>query len=298
MSKIQYLREYVSLAETLNFSKTSELMFIAQPALSRHIAAIEEEMGSKLFIRNTRNASLTDTGETVYHNFVELLKIYDQTKKTVHDMSSGIKGTIKISSPYYWTQKYTEALVQKIYSQFPNCNIKVLSCLPGEGYQDMINGKSDVAICFNMLDPVKDVDIRSVPFAMERICAFVDRDLELANAESLKIEDLRDYSYITLSEDKYPNITEKFRQIFISNGIKSPDLSLIPIEQVDTVGMIIHKTKKIGIMMSCLQTQNRPYLKCFPLENEGCQIPLYLYYRMDNHNPLIVKLVQIITHGL
>ena len=74
MLKLSYLREFITLAETLSFSRTSEIRFISQPALSRHIAAIEEEFGSALFTRNTRSVVLTESGKIVYKSFVDMLK--------------------------------------------------------------------------------------------------------------------------------------------------------------------------------------------------------------------------------
>lgn len=294
MLNIQYLREYVLLSETLNFSKASKIMFISQSVLSRHIAIIEKEMGSELFVRNTRNATLTDAGKVVYQNFVELLRIYDSTKEIVNEMTLGVNGILKISSPYYWTQEYTEPLVHKILSCMPKCEIKITSCLPSDGYQDMVNGRSDLAICFDMYENSSESKIKRIPFAFEQMCAFVDDDLKLEISDEMQISDLIGYSFLTLADDMYPQVTENIKKIFELAGVVNPDFSLIPVDQVDTVGMIIHQSKKIGIMMSCLKNQNRSYLICIPLQNESCQIPLYLYYRVDNPNSLIMRLAQLL----
>ena len=81
--KLNYIREFVTLAETLNFSKAAEKLFLAQPALSRHIAIIEEIMGGRLFQRTTRNVSLTPAGEAVYNAFIEILRQYDGAREQV-----------------------------------------------------------------------------------------------------------------------------------------------------------------------------------------------------------------------
>ena len=69
MIKLNYIQEYILLAETLNFSKTAEMSYITQPALSRHILVLEEEMGTKLLLRTTRNVQMTPAGEMVYEAF-------------------------------------------------------------------------------------------------------------------------------------------------------------------------------------------------------------------------------------
>ena len=51
---LAYIREFVALASSLSFSETAEQMHISQSALSRHIQALEKELGEPLFIRSTR----------------------------------------------------------------------------------------------------------------------------------------------------------------------------------------------------------------------------------------------------
>lgn len=61
--EIRYLKEFIVLAEHLNFSKASEELYVSQPVLSKHIANLEKDLGLPLFIRNSRNVALTDWGK-------------------------------------------------------------------------------------------------------------------------------------------------------------------------------------------------------------------------------------------
>jgi len=59
---IQTLKNFIKLADTLHFTKASEQVFMAQPALSRQIKQLEQNIGAELFKRNKRNVSLTKAG--------------------------------------------------------------------------------------------------------------------------------------------------------------------------------------------------------------------------------------------
>ena len=58
------LQYFLALAETRSFTRAAESLFVTQPAFSRKIAELEDTMGCKLFLRNTRPIELTPAGET------------------------------------------------------------------------------------------------------------------------------------------------------------------------------------------------------------------------------------------
>ena len=62
---IQTLKTFITLAETLHFTKASEQVRMAQPALSRQIKQLEQSIGAELFKRNKRNVALTKDRKSV-----------------------------------------------------------------------------------------------------------------------------------------------------------------------------------------------------------------------------------------
>ncbi|MNL65286.1 Hca operon transcriptional activator [compost metagenome] len=70
---IQQLKCFVSLAETLNFSKTAEKLNLTQPAVSHNIKSLENELGILLFVRNKRTVNLTLAGNSFYEDMEGLL---------------------------------------------------------------------------------------------------------------------------------------------------------------------------------------------------------------------------------
>lgn len=61
--ELKHLRSFIALADTLNFSRASEILFLSQPALSRQIQDLENELGVSLLTRTTRQVNLTPAGE-------------------------------------------------------------------------------------------------------------------------------------------------------------------------------------------------------------------------------------------
>ena len=61
--ELRHIRSFLSIAETLHFGRTAELIHLSQPALSLQIQALEEEVGVKLFERNRRETKLSHNRE-------------------------------------------------------------------------------------------------------------------------------------------------------------------------------------------------------------------------------------------
>jgi LysR family hca operon transcriptional activator len=73
--ELRYLRYFAAVVVNKNFSRAAAALFITQPALSRQIRALEEELGVKLFLRAQNNVSLTSAGERFYEDAVEIIEL-------------------------------------------------------------------------------------------------------------------------------------------------------------------------------------------------------------------------------
>ncbi len=82
---IQDILCFLNLAETLNYTKTAEALFISQPAVTRHIKTLEEELGFALFDRSVRrNVVLTENGKLYYKGLKKCADAYDATLQKIH----------------------------------------------------------------------------------------------------------------------------------------------------------------------------------------------------------------------
>lgn len=70
------LEVFCTLAEQLSFSRTAKLTGISQPAVTKHITILEQEMGSALFLRLGSSVMLTPKGEELYKKAKEILDLY------------------------------------------------------------------------------------------------------------------------------------------------------------------------------------------------------------------------------
>src|ERR671932_285620 len=96
--ELRHLRYFVAVAETLHFGRAAQRLHLAQPPLSRQVSALERELGTVLFARNTHGVALTEAGTAF---LVEARKVIDQVDVAIQAAkwaASGETGQLEIGT--------------------------------------------------------------------------------------------------------------------------------------------------------------------------------------------------------
>ena len=94
--EIRVLRYFLTVAKEQSFTKAAEQLNITQPTLSRQLAALEEEIGTDLFVRGGRTITLTEAGLLLKRRAVEILELEEKTMEELKMKDGPVEGTITI----------------------------------------------------------------------------------------------------------------------------------------------------------------------------------------------------------
>jgi len=119
--ELRQIRSFLSIAETLHFGRTAELIHLSQPALSLQIQALEEEVGVRLFDRNRRKTSLTAAGFAFREDAVRALSQLNQAIRRARQAANGKLGLLRIG---FISTAGTE-IVPNIVGQYRELNPEV-----------------------------------------------------------------------------------------------------------------------------------------------------------------------------
>ncbi|CAM4353218.1 LysR substrate-binding domain-containing protein [Jeotgalicoccus halotolerans] len=114
------LELFLSVAENRSFSRTAEKYYMSQPAVSQHIHALEERMGTKLLDRNNKFVKLNKAGEIVYHYGKEIAALYNKMDYLVDDLTNNASGPIKIGSSYTFGEYLLPNLIAEMLRLYPH----------------------------------------------------------------------------------------------------------------------------------------------------------------------------------
>lgn len=120
------LKHMVELAKTGSFVKSAENLFLTQPALSRSIQSLEEELGCRLFDRQGRQSTLTVMGEEILSRAQVLLDLAKDLKNSSQNLQKGLVGQLKIGMGSGPGAILMTPLLQYIAIQYPHLHVEIV----------------------------------------------------------------------------------------------------------------------------------------------------------------------------
>lgn len=158
--EIRHLKYFLLLAEELNFRRASEKLFIAQPALSRQIQQLENELGVKLFHRTKRKVKLLPTGELLKEETLRLLGQIENLKTRLNLIHTGLVGELKIGYVGSAMHSILPQLLLKYKNSYPAVILKLHEWTSMQQIEAVQKNELDIAFVRSKA-PMSDLHFRS-----------------------------------------------------------------------------------------------------------------------------------------
>ena len=120
LNDLQHLREFVQIADSGSISRAARVLGIAQPTLSRHLAALETQIGAPLIRRDTRTMRLTDAGIIVLADARELLTVADRLGSRLRAERRALRGHLRMVSVVDVGQWIVSRVLSRFQRQHPD----------------------------------------------------------------------------------------------------------------------------------------------------------------------------------
>lgn len=213
--EISRIKDFVVLAEVLNYSNAAELLFESQSALSKHIKSLEKELGESLFNRDTRNIQLSRFGEEYLPYAKQILAAYDSSNLFISKYREQHSGVISIGA-----LTHPECFhLAKIFIEFETTHPSVsLSIFEGNLIEVEKLFLSGAVNMYCACDKTVRPDVEFIPAGTDRLVAVIPKNDPLAVKAALVPEDLRDRSLLLPADITpfYPIIDEAFEKAGIT----------------------------------------------------------------------------------
>ncbi|MFC5560138.1 LysR family transcriptional regulator [Ureibacillus thermophilus] len=196
--ELRQLRYFVEVAEREHISDAAEHLHVAQSAVSRQIANLEEELGTALFERVGRNVKLTPIGKIFLEHAITALNAIDYAVKQVEEYLDPQRGSIKIGFPTSLASYVLPTVISAFKKEYPDVSFH----LRQGSYRYLIEAVKNRELNLAFLGPVprKDESINSMILFNENICALLPANHRLAKRDKIHLDELRNDNFVLFPE--------------------------------------------------------------------------------------------------
>lgn len=223
MVETRLLHYFLTVARERNITNAAKILHITQPTLSRQMTLLEEQLGVKLFVRDSRPLALTDEGFLLRRRAEEILELVEKTEAEVSAQEEQVEGSVSIGCGELASTKLLMEMVAGFSEQFPRVTFDVYTANADRIKHRMDNGLTDVGL---LLEPVEMERYEFIRMPVrERWVAMMPSGVPLARRKYVTARDLDDIPVIMPSRQKvhdevaswFGDDYEKLRLIGTSN---------------------------------------------------------------------------------
>src|SRR6267378_3520942 len=217
--ELRHLRYFLAVAEAFNFTKAAALLRIAQPALSRRVQDLEDEIGVDLLTRSSRGVILTAEGKLFLEKTRLLLSLADESVEQVRALARGQFGELHIGYSPSPTVEILPPALAAFQKAFPHVNVLLHDASQRELVEGLQNRTLELAIT---VPPAGD-QTAGVQFEVLRtypLCVAMTAMHPFARMKSIPLEKLAAEPLVVLRRKSYPESERYLDRLFASIGAK------------------------------------------------------------------------------
>ena len=275
-SQIQY---FLAVAQAMSFSKAAEALYVSQPAVSRQVLLLEQEIGVPLFDRTNQGITITDAGREFERFFRDTQRQFQELLDRTRNGSESICGTVNIGCAEAWDlSEFYPALSGFIAEKYPNLTLNLTGLNHDRLFPALHHGEVDVVITMeSLLRGHKEIS--SALLTQRSGLLLFSAHHPLAKKEGLALADFKDDPF-------YVTAPPSMREATIDILSLCADADFLPsIEYVPTLSAAYLKLQSgKGVLFSndWIMAKNNPIFACLPLQLKR---NISLAWLSDNKSP-------------
>ncbi len=233
MIDIAELITFIKVAETGSFSEAGAQLFVTQPAVSKRVAALESNLGVKLFDRIGRQVQLTEAGIRLLPKARKMAEDLQDIRRSMSLQMEGVNGELRISTSHHVGLRRLPKSLKRFQEDFPGAQLDIEFTQSEEAYQSVLKGNAELGVITlsNKDNPL----IESLPIWSDPLACVVSKDHPLATAKNINLGELAEHTCVLPNTNTF---TRKIaEQVFGKHGLK-PNVRMNT-NNLETLAMLV-----------------------------------------------------------
>ena len=201
--ELRVLKYFLTVADEGNITRAADILHVTQPTLSRQLMELEDELGTALLIRGKRSVTLTDEGFLFKQQAEMIVELSDKLEHTFKDQKDVVCGTIRIGASEAVGCRALAAYMKEFREKYPDVQFDLYNGMADNIKEMLERGLLDLGL---VLEPVDTAKFEYVRLPQKETWGLLLRkDHELAEKETINVEEIRPYPLIMPGREKAKN---------------------------------------------------------------------------------------------
>lgn len=216
MIDIAELLTFIKVAETGSFSEAGSKLFLTQPAISKRVAALESNLGVRLFDRIGRQVQLTEAGTRLLPKARKMAEDLQDIKRSMTLQMQDVSGELRLSTSHHVGLRRLPKSLKRFQEDFPSAHLEIEFTQSEEAYQDVLKGRAELGIITlsNKDNPL----IESLPIWSDPLTCVVSKDHPLSLSKHLNLLELAQHACVLPNKNTFTR--QIAEQVFGKQGLK------------------------------------------------------------------------------
>lgn len=285
---------FLTLADTLNFTKAAAKLYMSQPALSRQIVTLEQEINSLLFVRDQKSVRLTPAGALLAKELGDIQASLNDLITRVQTVGMGYTGTLTIGVlEGQWMGEEFTNLYRRFMDTYPNVDFRMVQGSFGALRRQLDSGEIDIAITLEF-DVAGLDNILFRKLSEDQAVFAISKERPLAQKEVITFEDLASETMLAISPDDCRMGADMLFNDLRAAGVSVPSVRYAP--NLSTVMLWVEAGLGVGIINHQSNLARNPNIRLIseiPLKDASPCVA----WRKDNLNPAIALFEQMMEEN-
>jgi DNA-binding transcriptional LysR family regulator len=194
------METFAAVAEARSFSVAARALGISKGAVSKAIAALEDQLGCRLLNRSTRRVTLTSEGEVFLRSCQAVVEEAARAERAVRELHDAPRGPLRVNAPTAFASDFLGPILPEFLARHPGVSVELHG---DDTYVDVAHGGWDVVVRVGRL---RDSGLIARKLAPVRLAAVASPAYLAARGEPRRPQDLRDHECITYALSNPPDV--------------------------------------------------------------------------------------------
>lgn len=219
---LKQLEAYVEVADSRSFSKAAKKLFLTQPTVSAHIASLEKELNVRLFVRNTKEVSLSEDGQLLYRHAKQMVEIERQIEGIFYKNTEERFKCINIAASTIPSQYILPDILAKFTEYYPKEQFKVSESDSAKVVEAVVNHSVDIGFTGTVMEKKH---CRYIPFFKDELVVIMPNNDRYRKLSEIPLPDWIGKERVIMREEGSGTRKEAEKQLR-SLGVSPEKLSV------------------------------------------------------------------------